>query len=83
MRRAKYTWSKLNTIVFCIFEGQGHKFQGHRVQRWVGKWFEPMAQVILSMQKSKILMVFNDCCDTFIKCFKNICGVFNYKSTSN
>ena len=30
------------------------------------------------MQKSKILMVFNDSCDTFIRCFKNICGVFNY-----
>ena len=28
-------------------------------------------------------MVFNDCCGTFIKCFKNICGVFSYKTTSD
>ena len=28
-------------------------------------------------------MVFNDCCGTLIKCFKNICGVFNYNSTSD
>ena len=29
------------------------------------------------MQKSKILMVFIDSCDTFIRCFKNIYDVFN------
>ena len=28
------------------------------------------------MQRSKILMVFNDSCDTIIRCFKIICGVF-------
>ena len=59
-----------------MFEGQDHNFQGHRMQRWVVKWFEPMAREILSMQKSKILMVFNDCFDTLIKRFKNICGAF-------
>ena len=37
-----------------------------------------LAPVTLSVQRSRILMVSNDSCDSFIRCFKNICGVFNY-----
>ena len=41
------------------------QFQGSDLSIWL-------------MQRSKILMVFNDSCDNIIRCFEIICGIFHY-----